>query len=87
MPIPRQGPLPTRRPVPWAELRRSATTVFVCLQAGWTALDEAEREEVRRLITKSRGRPRNLTKAEARRLGTLAGKAATAARAATPRRR
>ena len=49
------------------------------LQAGWTALSEAEREEARRLVRKSRGRPVNLSGAESRRLGTLAAKAATAA--------
>jgi hypothetical protein len=71
--------LPSRRDVPWRELRRSATTIFLMLQAGWTALSEAERDEARRLVTKSRGRPGNLTKAETRRLGQLAGQAASAA--------
>ena len=76
-------PLPERaRDIPWAELRRHATTVFTYLQAGWAALSEAERREAGRLITKSRGRPRNLTKEEARRLGVLASKAAAAARRA-----
>jgi hypothetical protein len=67
------------RNVPWPELRRRASTVFLMLQAGWTALSDAEREEVRRLVRKSRGRPRNLTSAESRKLGSLAAKAATAA--------
>jgi hypothetical protein len=49
------------------------------LQAGWSELSAAEREEVRKLLTKSRGRPRNLSKAEAKRLGALAGRAASAA--------
>jgi hypothetical protein len=78
MPLPRRAP--ERRPVPWTELRRQASTVFQWLQAGWMALDAAEREEVRRLLRKSRGRPRNLSRDEARSLGRLAGKAATAAR-------
>jgi hypothetical protein len=85
MPLPRRAP--ERRPVPWTELRHQATTVFMWLQAGWTALDEGEREEVRRLVRKSRGRPRNLDRAETRSLGRLAGKAAQAARAAKPARR
>ena len=72
--------LPQLRDVPWAELRRRAAVIFFWLQAGWAALSEAEREEVRRLVVKSRGRPRNLTKTEARRLGGLAAKAATGAR-------
>ncbi len=71
--------LPQVRDVPWGEFRRRATVAFLWLQAGWTALSESEREEVRRLVTKSRGRPRTLTKREARRLGRLAAKAATAA--------
>lgn len=73
------------RDVPWSEFRRRATVVFLWLQAGWTALSPEEREEVRRLVSQSRGRPRNLTRADARRLGTLAAKAANAA--ASSRRR
>ena len=74
--------LPQVRDVPWGEFRRRATVAFLWLQAGWTALSEAEREEVRRLVTKSRGRPRNLTKSESRQLGRLAAKAASAAASA-----
>jgi hypothetical protein len=77
MPQPRR--LPAARQIPWAELRRGATTIFLMLQAGWDELTAAEREEVRRLVAKSRGRPHNLNKDEARRLGRLAGRAATAA--------
>jgi hypothetical protein len=73
------------RKVPWDEVRRHATTLFVALQAGWAALSEAERREVRELLRKSRGRPRNLSRAEAQRLGRLAGRAATAARRAQKR--
>jgi hypothetical protein len=73
-------PLPQIRDVPWGEFRRRATVIFLWLQAGWAALTEAEREEVRRLVVKSRGRPRNLTRTEARRLGGLAAKAAGARR-------
>ncbi|HET8757997.1 MAG TPA: hypothetical protein VFM58_18390, partial [Solirubrobacteraceae bacterium] len=74
MPQPRRR-LPAAREIPWAELRRHATVVFLMLRAGWTALDAAERAEARRLVTKSRGRPRNLSREEARRLGALAGRA------------
>ena len=84
MPIPRRR-LPSTREVPWAQLRRHATIVFLMLRAGWTALTEDERAEARRLVTKSRGSPRNLTRTEAKRLGALAGRAARAA-AGTRRR-
>jgi hypothetical protein len=77
MPQPRR--LPGAREVPWTELRRRAATVVRYLQAGWEELRPDEREEVRQLVTKSRGRPRNLTKDETRRLGRLAGRAARAA--------
>jgi hypothetical protein len=77
MPQPRR--LPSAREVPWAELRRRAGTAFRYLQAGWDELTADERAEVRRLVGKSRGRPRNLSKDEARRLGRLAGRAARAA--------
>jgi hypothetical protein len=78
MPQPRR-PLPQLREVPWRELRRRATVIYLWLQAGWTALSEAERAEARRLVAKSHGRPRNLTREETRRLGRLAAKAASAA--------
>ena len=84
MPQPRR--LPTRSEIPWPELRRRAGIVYVWLQAGWSELSASERAEVARLLRKSRGRPRNLTKAEAKTLGQLAGRAASAA-AATRRRR
>jgi hypothetical protein len=71
--------VPQVRDVPWHELRRRATVIFLWLQAGWAALTESEREEVRRLIAKSHGRPGRLTRDEARRLGRLAAKAAQAA--------
>lgn len=83
MPQPRR--LPSVQRADWPELRRRASTVFLLLQAGWAALDDREREQVRALVAKSRGNPRRLTKDEARQLGRLAGKAATAA-AATRRR-
>jgi hypothetical protein len=77
MPQPRR--LPSAREVPWGELRRHAATVFRYLQAGWDELRPEERAEVRQLVSKSRGRPRNLSKEETRRLGWLAGRAARAA--------
>jgi hypothetical protein len=77
MPQPRR--LPSRSEIPWAELRRRAVIVYVWLQAGWSELSASERAEVGQLLRKSRGRPRNLTKEEAKRLGQLAGRAASAA--------
>jgi hypothetical protein len=71
--------VPQVRDVAWDELRRRATTSFLWLQAGWTVLTESERDEVRRLVAKSRGRPGRLTRDEARRLGRIAAKAAQAA--------
>lgn len=79
--------LPQVRNVPWAEFRKQATTAFLMLQAGWSALSEEERKDARRLVTKSKGNPKNLTKLEARKLGKLAAKAATAASAARKLRR
>jgi hypothetical protein len=71
--------VPSTRDVPWAQLRRRATALFIMLQAGWTALSADERAEARQLVAKSRGRPRNLSKTEARRLGQIAGRAARGA--------
>ena len=84
MPALRRRPLPKAEEIPWAELRRRSTIVYLWLQAGWTALTPAEREQVRKLLVKSRGRPNRLAKEEARTLGRLAGRAASAA--ATTRR-
>ena len=78
--------LPQARDIPWTELRRRAMVVYLMLQAGWSELTTDEREEARRLVAKSRGRPRNLTGQETRRLGTLAGRAARAAAGARPKR-
>ncbi len=80
MPAPRRN-LPSRQEIPWAELRRRSAIVYLWLQAGWTALSAAEREEIRTLLVKSRGRPNRLSRAEARTLGRLAGRAASAAAA------
>ena len=86
MPVPKRQ-LPQRiKEVPWVEFRRRASLIFLMLQAGWTVLSDAEREEVRKLVTKSKGRPKNLSKPEARRLGLLAAKAARAAAQAKPRK-
>jgi hypothetical protein len=84
MPQPRR--LPTRDEIPWAELRRRAGIVYVWLQAGWNELSASERAEVRKLLRKSRGRPRNLTREETKRLGALAGRAASAAARARRRK-
>jgi len=85
MPLPRRSSLPQRQEVPWTELRRRATVIFLRLQQGWTALTPAEREEVWRLLKQSGGNPRRLSRDEARRLGSLAGKAASRAAARRPR--
>jgi hypothetical protein len=77
--------LPAAREIPWAEFRRRATVVFLMLQAGWSELTADERAEARKLVTKSRGRPHNLTRAETKRLGALAGRAARAAAGAKRR--
>ena len=84
MPALRRRPLPKPEEIPWAELRRRSTIVFLWLQAGWSALSADEREQVRKLLVKSKGRPNRLSKDEARTLGKLAGRAASAA--ATARR-
>jgi hypothetical protein len=77
MPQPRR--LPSRNEIPWVELRRRAVIVYRWLEAGWNELSASERDEVGKLLRKSRGRPRNLSKEEAKRLGHLAGRAASAA--------
>ena len=84
MPAPHRRQLPKPNEIPWAELRRRSTIVFLWLQAGWSALSADEREQVRKLLVKSKGRPNRLSKDEARMLGRLAGRAASAA--ATARR-
>jgi len=85
VPTPRRS-LPSRQEIPWAELRRRSTVVYLWLEAGWSALSAAEREEVRKLLVKSRGRPNRLSREEARRLGGLAGRAASAAAGRARRR-
>jgi hypothetical protein len=82
VPALRRRPIPKPEEIPWGELRRRSAIVFLWLQAGWNALSADEREEVRQLLVKSKGRPNRLSKAEARQLGRLAGRAATAAAAA-----
>ena len=82
MPAPRRQIPKAAQDIPWAELRRRSAIVYLWLQAGWTALTPAEREQVRKLLVKSKGRPNRLTRAEARQLGRLAGRAASAAAAA-----
>ncbi len=76
--MPQPSRLPSTRDIPWAELRRRASVVYLWLQAGWDELSADERREVAQLLRKSRGRPQNLTRDETRRLGRLAGRAASA---------
>jgi len=71
--------LPQAREIPWTELRSRAIVMFLMLRAGWSELTADERDDARRLVSKSRGNPRNLSKQETRRLGALAGRAARAA--------
>ena len=71
--------LPSRREIPWDEVRHRAGIAVRWLQDGWNELSPAEREEIRKLVTKSRGRPRNRTKDETRRRGPLARRAASGA--------
>jgi hypothetical protein len=79
-PPPRRTPI--KRQIPWAEMRRRAAIAILVIRAAWAALSAAEREEVRQLLAKSRGRPNRLTRDETRRLGRLASRAAGAAAAA-----
>jgi hypothetical protein len=81
VPAPRRQLPKAAQDIPWAELRRGSSIVFFWLQAGWTALSADEREEIRKLLVKSRGRPNRLSKDEARTLGRLAGRAASTAAA------
>ena len=78
--------LPSRSEIPWTELRRHAREIYGYLARGWSALAQAERLELSELLRKSRGRPRNLTRDEARRLGQLVARAASAAAARNRRR-
>ena len=77
MPQPRR--LPARSDIPWSELRRRATVAYDYLQRGWDELTPRERRELGDLLRKSRGRPRNLTRDEARRFGQLVARAARGA--------
>jgi hypothetical protein len=78
LPQPRRR-LPTRSEIPWTELRRRAVVAYDYLQRGWNELTAAERSELGTLLRKSRGRPRNLTREEARRFGQLVARAARGA--------
>jgi hypothetical protein len=80
MPLPRRN-LPSRQEIPWTELRQQAQIVYGWLRAGWDALTPDEREHARKLLVKSKGRLNRLSKDEARTLGRLAGRAASAAAA------
>ena len=80
----RRARLPTRVPgtraePDWQEIRRRVHIVYQRGRRAWDALTPDERRELRDLVGKSRGRPRNLTAQERRRLGYLAGKAGRAA--------
>jgi hypothetical protein len=70
--------LPSRREIPWSEVRQQAQLVYEWLRVGWDALSAEEREQARKLLMKSKGRPNRLSKDEARVLGKIAGRAAGA---------
>jgi hypothetical protein len=52
--------LPGRKAVPWLLLLEAATV----LRAHWGLLDQKDRRELSRIVKKSHGNPRNLTKNE-----------------------
>jgi hypothetical protein len=78
MPEPRRR-LPAPKEIPWAELRRRAEITYEYIQRGWNELSAAERNELGQLLRKSRGRPKNLTRDEAKRFGQLVARAARGA--------
>ncbi|MFL5848748.1 MAG: hypothetical protein ACJ76R_07405 [Solirubrobacteraceae bacterium] len=73
LPIRSTGP---RRAIRWMEVLAAVQWTYDRAKELWDALDARERDEVRRLLEKSRGRPSNLTQAEQRRLRDLVLKAA-----------
>jgi hypothetical protein len=78
--------LPSRRQIPWSELRQQAQLVYEWLRVGLDALSQEEREQARKLLVKSKGRPTRLSKEEARTLGKIAGRAAGAVAASSRKR-
>jgi len=64
-----------RKTIRWAELLAAAQWTYERLRELWDALEPRERDEVRRLLERSKGRPSNLTKDEQRRLRILVLKA------------
>jgi hypothetical protein len=70
----------TARKIPWRTVLVVARMAYVRGSAAWQALAPHEREHLRELVAKSKGRPGNLTTQERRRLRELAAKALHAAR-------
>ncbi len=64
-----------RRAIRWAEVVAAATWLYERGRELWDALDARERDDLRRLLVKSQGRPANLTSAEKRRVRVLVFKA------------
>jgi hypothetical protein len=64
-----------RRAIRWTEVLAAVQWTYERARQLWDALDARERDEVRRLLEKSRGRAANLTPAEQRRLRDLVLKA------------
>lgn len=63
------------RRIPWAKVVAMGTLAYQRGSAAWEALTPSERARLRELITKSKGRPQNLTSRERDRVRQLAAKA------------
>jgi hypothetical protein len=68
------------RKIPWKTILVVARMAYQRGSVAWRALPPHEREHLRDLVAKSKGRPSNLTVHERRRLRELAAKALRAAR-------
>ena len=68
------------RKIPWRTVLVVARMAYQRGSTAWQALTPYEREHLRELAAKSKGRPSNLTAHERRRLRELAAKAVRAAR-------
>ncbi len=64
-----------RRTFRWAEILAAAQWTYDRLREFWEALEPRERDEFRRLLERSKGRPDNLTREDQRRLRVLVMKA------------
>jgi hypothetical protein len=69
--IVRRIPILRRLPIAWT---LAAAEVAVATRRHWVGLDPSTRRRLRELVTKSRGRPSNLTASEKRELRSLVGR-------------